>query len=177
MFKREKSENIDVQVTPNKGKLKDKCIEESVIITKCSPTPSTSMSAIPSSNSPFVSGSQSSPVCLDLTGNYLVKSPSPVFVVYSDSEIVHAAKTNAMSNELFNRLVRNTISNMRSTCQGLPNPREPSSLEMEDMAKALCTRYPCTARICEEDGKTYREIVPEERENLSEMQQKQIHVS
>ena len=67
--------------------------------------------------------------------------PSPAFIVYSDSEICNAARNNQFSTELTNRLVRNTISNMRSAnsaCQHLPVSRLSTTLEMEDMARALC---------------------------------------
>ena len=50
-------------------------------------------------------------------------SKSPAFVLYTDSELIHAAKVNTMSKELLNHLVRNMISNMKSACQKLPIKR------------------------------------------------------
>ncbi len=67
-----------------------------------------------------------------------LKMSSPVFILYKDNEIVDAAARQAMSPDLVNRLVRNTISNMRSSCQSLQSPRESTKNEIEEMAKTLC---------------------------------------
>ena len=76
-------------------------------------------------SSPLVTVKPESPLCVDLTGNKSVVKPeaSPAFVIYCDSEIAHAAQTNSISDTLVNKLVRNTISNMRSSCNDLKNPR------------------------------------------------------
>ena len=81
-----------------------------------------------------------SPSCLavaDDTNTYVKAEPTPVFLIYTDSELKLAANNDSLSDELRNRLVRNTWSNMRTACQNLRNPREPTAKEFEDMAKAL----------------------------------------
>ena len=103
--------------------------------------------------------------------------PSPAFIVYTDSEILHSAKSNEMSKELFNRLVRSTVSNMRSQCHSLPVAREPTTLEMEKMSKILCKKYPCLERVIKADGETYQQLKPDERAQLTESQINQLHVS
>ena len=72
--------------------------------------------------------------------NNALKMPSPVFLLYSDSEIGDNAARPKMSQELVNRLVRNTISNMTALCQNLKSAREPTKNTLEEMAKALCKR-------------------------------------
>ncbi|XP_028414921.1 uncharacterized protein LOC114538008 [Dendronephthya gigantea] len=94
-----------------------------------------------------------SPASVDLTSSQVITpAPSPAFVVYTDNEIVCSAKTGDISQDLFNRLIRNTVSNMRSACHSLPVPREPTSLEMGEMAKVLCQKYPCLERASELTG-------------------------
>lgn len=129
-------------------------------------------------SSPLVSVKSGSPLFVDLTGSKSVVKPeaSPAFVIYCDSEIAHAAQTNSISDTLFNKLVRNTISNMRSACNDLKNPREPTTLETEEMAKALCQKFPCLERVRNADGH-YVEIKPEERASLTEEQKNELHVS
>jgi hypothetical protein len=118
-----------------------------------------------------------SPVCIDITGNRSIVKPraSPSFVIYCDSEIAHAAENNSMSDTLFNKLMRNTISHMRAACN-LEIPREPTTLETLKMAKALCEKYPCLGRVRNDDG-VFVEIKPEERASLTEAQKTEFHVS
>ena len=79
------------------------------------------------------------PAYVDLTehGGVFKPSPSPTFVMYSNAEIIHADQVNKMSQELINRLVRNTVSNMRSACQSLQHPRDAATFEMEEMADVV----------------------------------------
>lgn len=56
-----------------------------------------------------------------------------MFVIYSDSELNHVSKKNSLLNELLNRLVRNTFSNIRTAAQNLHTARESTNDEMEDM--------------------------------------------
>ena len=89
------------------------------------------------------------PAYVDLTehGGVFKPSPSPTFVMYSDAAIIHADQVNTMSQELINRLVRNTVSNIRSACQILQHPRDATIFEVEEMAMMLCKKYPCLARV------------------------------
>ena len=106
--------------------------------------------------------------------------PSPAFIVYSDSEICNAARNNQFSTELTNRLVRNTISNMRSAnsaCQHLPVSRLSTTLEMEDMARALCQRYPCLEKKRSDDGKSFVSLSSDEKSGLMPDEKNQLHVS
>lgn len=111
------------------------------------------------------------------TDCYVVPPQNPVFVIYTDSELCHASKQDMLSKELLNRLVRNTISNMRTATQSLPASREPTNGEIEDMAKALCKRFPCTQQVYDDDRKEFRSIDDVERCNLTEAQKNQLHVS
>ena len=109
----------------------------------------------------FCKSATSSP--LENQDNIFQPEPSPVFIVYTDSEIVQAAASNEISKELLSRLVRTTVSNMRSLCQSLPVPREPTNLEMEQKSKVLCMKYPCLERLSNDGGQTFKKFQPEER--------------
>ena len=80
---------------------------------------------------------------MDASTSTLKLEDSPTFTLYCDSELAFAASRESMSKELVNRLVRYTISNMRTACHNLKRPREPTMAEKEEMAKALCRKYPC----------------------------------
>ena len=68
----------------------------------------------------------------------MTSQPSPAFVIYCDSELSYAAKHSSISDALFGRLVRSQLSNMRSEFHRFPVPREPTNVELESVAKALC---------------------------------------
>ena len=51
----------------------------------------------------------------------------------TDCYLVTPQKQNSLSNELLNRLVRNTFSNIRTAAQNLHTARESTNDEMEDM--------------------------------------------
>jgi hypothetical protein len=46
--------------------------------------------------------------------------------------------------DLFDKLIRNTVSNMRSACNNLNPPREPSNLELQDMATEVSMYWQST---------------------------------
>ena len=82
-----------------------------------------------------------------------------------------------MTEELINRLVRNTISNMISACHRLEYPRGPTTVEMEDMSRALCRKYPCLGQKLGEDGKSFVKVPTEELQKLVQDKMNQHHVS
>ena len=121
-----------------------------------------------------------SPSCLavtDDTNTYVKAEPTPVFLIYTDSELKLAANNDSLSDELRNRLVRNTWSNMRTACQNLRNPREPTAKEFEDMAKALVEKYPCVGQLYDEEKKDFRSVGKDERLQLTQEQKNKLHVS
>lgn len=113
----------------------------------------------------------------DDTDAYAKAEDAPVFLIYSDSELKNAAKSEALSDELRNRLVRNTVSNMRTACQNLATPREPTNNEMEDMAKALVKKYPSIVRLYDYGEKEYMTISEDKKCDLTQEQKSQFHVS
>ena len=62
---------------------------------------------------------------------------------------------------------------MKSACQKLPIKREPSSQEIEEMAKALCRKYPCLERFNNDENPP----TEEKKSALSELGKSQLHVS
>ena len=68
---------------------------------------------------------------------------TPKYLMYQDSEIINAAKTGKIPNELYHRLIRGTIHCMNAISSAPPFGRYPSSGELEEMAKSLVLEYPC----------------------------------
>ena len=66
---------------------------------------------------------------------------------------------------------------MRTSCQNLPTPREPTSTELEDMAKALVRKFPCVGRLFDNNENEFKTLTEEERCDLTEEQRSQLHVS
>ena len=62
---------------------------------------------------------------------------------------------------------------MKSARQKRPIKREPSSQEIEKMAKALCRKYPCLKRLNNDENPP----TEEEKSTLSELGKSQLHVS
>ena len=109
-------------------------------------------------SSPGSSRSSSPQIVKDEPDCYVVTPQKAAFVIYTDSELNHFSKQGSLSDELVNRLVRNTITNMRSATQSLSTPREPTNDEIEDMAKALCKRFPCTRRVYNIEKKAFQTL-------------------
>ena len=100
--------------------------------------------------------------------------------MYCDSELSYAAKNDSMSDALFSRLMRSQLSNMRSELHRMPNPREPSNVELQDMAKALCRKYPCLKKVevrGENGKKTFSSVSDDEIHNLTGYEKNNLHVS
>ena len=122
----------------------------------------------------------SSPSCIEVADNtitYVKAEPTPVFLIYTDSELKLAANNDSLSDELRNQLVRNTWSNMRTACQNLRSPREPTAKEFDDMAKALIEKYPCVGQLYDEEKKDFRPVGKDERLRLTQEQKNKLHVS
>ena len=66
---------------------------------------------------------------------------------------------------------------MRTACQNLRNPREPTAKEFEDMAKALVEKYPCVGQLYDEEKKDFRSVGKDERLQLTQEQKNKLHVS
>jgi hypothetical protein len=99
-----------------------------------------------------------------------VAQHAPSFLIYTDSELKNAKYSESLSDDLQNRLVRNTLSNMQASCQSLPTPREPTFTELEDMAKPLTKKYPCVGRLYDDITKEFKTVPIEERSDLTEEQ-------
>lgn len=112
-------------------------------------------SSTPSSISSSRSGSPSLVEIADETDGCVVVQKAPVFVIYTDSELSHSANGETLSDDLRNRLVPNTLSNMRTACQSMPTPREPTSTELEDMAKVLVRKFPCIGRLFDDNKQEF----------------------
>lgn len=134
-------------------------------------------SSTPSSISSSRSDSPALVEIADETDDCVVVQKAPVFVIYTDSELSHSANSETLSDDLRNRLVRNTLSNMRTACQSMPTPREPTSTELEDMAKALVRKFPCIARLFDDNKQEFKTLTKEERCDLTEEERSQLHVS
>ncbi|CAB4023483.1 Hypothetical predicted protein [Paramuricea clavata] len=68
----------------------------------------------------------------------IISSPPSV-----DRDIVAAAESGSIPQELRHRLVRATISNMAAVAFSNPFNRLPSNSEIKEMAKSLLLTYPC----------------------------------
>ena len=95
-------------------------------------------------------------------------------MIYSDAEISHMAQQGNLSTDLMNRLVRNTISNMRTSSHNLQTPREPTNDEIVEMAKALNKKFPCTRRVFHPENKSFQPVVDEKM--LTGEQRSEFHV-
>ena len=68
---------------------------------------------------------------------------SPEFTIYHSPDIDLAlTQSTEVSNDVINKLVRGTVSNMISVCQCLPIPRYPNKHELQQMAITLVSLYP-----------------------------------
>ena len=72
-----------------------------------------------------------------------MKLEHPSYTVYADTEILAGSKSNNISNEARNRLIRGTIHNMTSLAASHPFCRLPTAFELEEMAKSIVVMYPC----------------------------------
>ena len=66
---------------------------------------------------------------------------------------------------------------MRTACQNLRSPREPTAKEFEDMAKALVEKYPCLGQLYDEEKKYFRPVGKDKRARLTQEQNNKLHVS
>ena len=95
-------------------------------------------------------------------------------VMYSYAEISHMAQQGNLSTDLLNRLVRNTISDMRTSSNHSQTPREPTNDEIVEMAKALNNKFPCTRRVFHTKNKSFQPVVDEKM--LTGEQRSEFHV-
>lgn len=66
-----------------------------------------------------------------------------MYTIYSDEDLLKAAKEGHVPSELYHRMIRGTIHCMMATAMLPPFQRCPSTLELEEMAKSLILQYPC----------------------------------
>ena len=88
------------------------------------------------------SAAKSSPASQACTSGKL-RLNSPEYTIYQDRDIVAAAESGSIPQELRHRLIRATISNMTAVAFSNLFNRLPSNSEVKEMAKSLLLTYPC----------------------------------
>ena len=90
---------------------------------------------------PITPSGKSSPSSQSCTTNKL-RLNSPEYTIYQDKDLVAAAESGSIPQELRHRLIRATISNMTAVAFSHPFNRLPSNSEIQEMAKSLLLTYP-----------------------------------